>query len=608
MKTIIMLSGIPYRSTRQRPQHMALFFAQQGYRILYLSLTEINSNLTEVHRSGTGDLLDRFFERTDEGIHILKKIEMKIDLNPGFGFDDLLHKLEIYFSPKDVIFIVSFPDWIQYLNKVSNESKIIYDCLDDWESFISDLDLGYTETTIHNERKLASLADLIIVSARSLYVKMARFNDNLYYLPNGVWNADYGSFGDEIPIDIRNIKKPIVFFMGAIAGWVDIDLIKYLADARPEYSFVFVGDEVKVKLPTSSNIHFLGRKKYEDLPLYLKEAKVAIIPFKVNKLTTAVTPLKFYEYLSSSTPVVTTIMPDLIGLPGSKMAWSYEDFLKHLDAYILMDNDQYQLEANRASQTSKRFEWAKLLEPLCSFFDGKDFILLPKSEFINEMINSYRTFQEQEYIQNELITLYNSTGQYQMSCSLFNKHENIEERHYIDYNQLALAYFKQGDVEYSICLLKKYLTSSKNHLFEVYVESIINDENRLIFLELFLLKKCGFIYEALKKSDELYPEWKTNPKFLGLLCGLYMDLGEYDLALHLAIKALDVGEEYTYEEIFDFYSLSFLIKQLSKQKIYDAAENIAISLMKVNQDWEEKTVKILADIYIMRELETVWKA
>lgn len=582
---------------------MARYFAQQGYRILYLSLTEINCNVSGIHRSGSGDVLNRFFDRTDEGVYILKKIGMKIDLNPEFGFDDLLQQLENFFLPKDVIFFVTFPDWIQYLNKISTESKIIYDCIDDWESFISDLDLGYTETTIHNERKLASLADLIIVSARSLYVKMARFNDNLYYLPNGVWNVDYGNLGDmdEIPIDIRNIKKPIVFFMGAIAGWVDIDLIKYLADARPEYSFVFVGDEVKMKLPTSSNIHFLGRKKYEDLPLYLKEAKVAIIPFKVNKLTTAVTPLKFYEYLSSSTPVVTTIMPDLIGLPGSKMAWSYEDFLKHLDTYIMMDNNQYQLEANRASQTSKRFEWAMLLEPLRSFIDGKDFTLIPKNEFINEMINTYRTFQEQVYIQNELITLYNSKGQYQLSCSLFNKHENIEERHNIDYNQLSLAHFKQGDVEYSIYLLKKYLTSSKKHFLRVYVESIINDESRLILLELFLLKLCGFIYEALKKSDELYPEWKTNPKFLGLLCGLYLDLGEYDLAFCLAIEAIDAGEEYAYEEIFDFYSLKFIIKQLTIQKKYDEAENIAISLMKINQDWEEQAVKILADIYFLRE-------
>jgi len=611
MKTIIMLSGVPYRySLKQRPHHMAIYFAQRGYRIVYLGLSEINRNLSELHRNGSGDLLDRFFERTDEGIYILKKIETKIDLHPEFGFDDLLQQLEIYFSPKDVVFIVSFPDWIQYLTKVSNKSKIVYDCLDDWESFVSDLDLGYSEMTIQNERKLASLADLIIVSARSLYVKMAKFNERLYYLPNGVWNADFEKSGDisETPIDIRNIQKPIVFFMGAIAGWVDIDLIKYLADARRDYSFVFVGDEIQVKLPALPNIYFLGRKKYEELPLYLKEARVAIIPFKVNKLTAAVTPLKFYEYLSSSTPVVTTMMPDLIGLHGSRMARNYEDFLDHLDAYVLMDHDQYQLEANRASETSKRFEWAKLLEPLCSFIDGKDFTTLPKSEFLNEMINTYQTFKEQDYIQNELIVLYNSTGQYQLSCSLFNKDENMEERHYIDYSQLSLAYFKQGDIEFSVYLLKKYFSNSKNHFFEVYVDSIINDKNMIIFLELFLLKICGFIYEALKKSDELYPDWKENPKFLGLLCGLYTDLGEYDLAFRYAIEALEVGEGYAYEEIFDFYSLTCLIRQLTIQKNYDAAENIALSLTKVSPKWEEKVIKILADIYFIRESETVWQS
>lgn len=603
MKTIIMLSGVPYRSIKQRPQHMADFFVKRGYHILYLSLSEINCNLSQAYRNGHGNLIDRFFERTEEGIHILKKLEKKYEPNPKYSFSDLLHHLETYFSPKNVIFLVAHPDWVQYLDKVSRENMLIYDCLDNWESFVYELDLGYTETIIQNERKLAGMADLITVSARSLYVKMARYNNNLYYLPNGVWNEHFQNtvHPGQVPDDIRNIKRPIVFFMGGIAGWVDIDLIKYLVDARPEYSFVFVGFEIEAKLPDAPNLHFLGRKNYEELPLYLREAKVAIVPFKVNKLTAAVTPLKFYEYLSASLPVVTTFLPDLIGLPGSKMARTYEEFLKYVDEYVLMDNVQYHWEASQAVQTSKCFEWDNLLRPLCSFIEGENFTLPSKSQFLNKMIDDYQAFRDMELIQNELFALYNMTGQYQMSCSLFEKHVNQKEPRNIDYNQVALAYFKQGEIEYSISLLKKYLEISQYRMLEKYAESIIHDENRVILLELFLLKLCDLTYEALKLSDELYPAWKTNPKFLGLLSGLYMDVGEYDLAFRLSMEALDVIEGYALEEIFDYYSISFIIRELTKLKKYDIAEQIALYLMSVNRDWEDKGVKLLSEIYFMRE-------
>ena len=584
---------------------MAKYFARQGYRTVYLSLTDTSIDINKVHKREVDNCLECFFKRTNEGIYILKEFQRKFERSHvEFGFEDLLQRLENECTPADVAFIVACPDWVDYLTKITNDSKLIYDCLDNWETFITDLDLGYNEITIHHERKLASLADLIIVSSKSLYVKMAPFNDHLYYLPNGVWNADYSKLChiDTVPNDIKNIKKPIVFFMGAIAGWVDIELIRFLAESRPEYSFVFVGTKMQEELPECPNIYYLGKKKYEELPLYLKQAKVAIIPFKVNKLTAAVTPLKFYEYLSSATPVVTTVMPDLIGLQGSKMAQNYEEFLKYLDAYISMDEEQYQLEALRAVQTSKSFDWSILLEPLCSFIDGKDFEVLPKNDFMTEMIKTYQTLQGQDYIKNELITLYNSTGQYQMSCSLFGKDENIEEKDGIDLHQLSLAYFKQGDIEYSIRLLKMYL-NGKDKLLQVYVESISNDENRVIFLELFLLKICGFIYDALRKADELYLMWRTNPKFLGMVCSLYMDVGEYDLAFQYGMEAIDVGEKYGYEEILDFYSLSFLISELCKLKKYDAAESIALSLTDVNEDWEEQIVKILADLYFIREFD-----
>src|SRR5204862_4545887 len=59
-----------------------------------------------------------------------------------------------------------------------------------------------------------------------------------------------------------------------------------------------------------SNIHMLGQKSYQDLPLYAKGFDVAILPFAVNELTLAANPLKLREYLAAGLPVVSSAIPE----------------------------------------------------------------------------------------------------------------------------------------------------------------------------------------------------------------------------------------------------------------------------------------------------------
>src|SRR5690606_25886854 len=151
--------------------------------------------------------------------------------------------------------------------------------------------------------------------------------------------------------------------------------ISFLASNRPLYSFVFVGDTVGCKLPDLDNIYFLGKKKYDELGSYLKNARVAIIPFKETNLTACVTPLKYYEYMSAGIPVVSTMLPDLVHLPGSKIVQDSVEFLSALDYYVYMNNKDYEDTKSLARKTSKEFDWNKLLEPLCNYIDEEQFIL-----------------------------------------------------------------------------------------------------------------------------------------------------------------------------------------------------------------------------------------
>jgi len=95
--------------------------------------------------------------------------------------------------------------------------------------------------------------------------------------------------------------------------WLDFDLLRSLALARPQWSFAFVGpvgrlaDVDKIRLP---NVHLLGRKPYEDVPAYVKGFDVCLNPYLMDETAANCSPLKLYEYLASGRPVVSTDMPE----------------------------------------------------------------------------------------------------------------------------------------------------------------------------------------------------------------------------------------------------------------------------------------------------------
>ena len=108
--------------------------------------------------------------------------------------------------------------------------------------------------------------------------------------------------------------KPIVGYYGAIADWFDLNLVTSLAESRPQYYFVLIGQVHGIdisKLASLPNVNMLGEKNYREIPLYLSHFDVCLIPFVLNKLTKGVDPVKMYEYFSQGKPVVATDMAEL---------------------------------------------------------------------------------------------------------------------------------------------------------------------------------------------------------------------------------------------------------------------------------------------------------
>lgn len=168
-------------------------------------------------------------------------------------------------------------------------------------------------------------------------------------------NAIKENFAEELSISYneverRNLKeRKTVVYSGAIwPEWFDWDIMSYLIEMRPQYDFLMIGAykpssdeddgrnvrEIVAKLKTFDNVSFLGQISHMELIPHLQSSNVSIIPFVVNDVTEACSPLKCFEYLGASLPVVTTALPEIKDYPMVFAAHSKEKFLELLDSLL----------------------------------------------------------------------------------------------------------------------------------------------------------------------------------------------------------------------------------------------------------------------------------
>jgi len=119
------------------------------------------------------------------------------------------------------------------------------------------------------------------------------------------------------PTDLPS-GKPIIGYSGAIAPWIDWELLKLVIEENPELNFVFVGALFQLNifpLKHSRNVFYLGLKPYNELPAYLHHFDVGLIPFLQTAMTKGCNPIKLYEYYAAGIKVLGTPLPELLTIP-----------------------------------------------------------------------------------------------------------------------------------------------------------------------------------------------------------------------------------------------------------------------------------------------------
>jgi glycosyltransferase involved in cell wall biosynthesis len=193
------------------------------------------------------------------------------------------------------------------------ESAIVYDCMDELSQFrFAPPELKTRET------ELLTKADVVFTGGRRLFEAKRQQHANCHFYGCGVDVAHFGQArlpATPIPEDLARLPKPVLGYFGVVDERIDYELLGRLAEANPAWSIAMIGPILKVDeraMPKHPNLHWLGRREYEQLPACAKAFDLCLMPFARNEATEYINPTKSLEYMASGRGIVSSAVPDVV--------------------------------------------------------------------------------------------------------------------------------------------------------------------------------------------------------------------------------------------------------------------------------------------------------
>lgn len=410
-RAVVCFPIIDWEFRKQRPQHLMREFAKAGNHIMYLSTRlygfhhdqavaqDLEPYITKIHLPGNYRLnlyKDTLTERSiDQACRAITK-----------------YLLERAFE--DVVLVCHLPFWYPIAKRLREQRgyPIVYDCMDDHSGFENN-----TDKMLALEHELCEQADLLVTTSQLLFEQKSPTNKNTILIRNAGDVKHFTKDKVETPSEIKDLKKPIIGYFGAISEWFDLESIKLSAKKHPEWSHVLIGHyepQTKEQLDEFSNVTLLGEKEYKTLPEYLYSFDVCTIPFKRIPLTEATNPVKIYEYFASGKPVVSRDLPEVQVF--SDITYLYdtpESFVSQVEKALLEGTNQEKI--NKRKEVSANNTWeirGEALQTAVNRLQGKVAIVIVSYEsldFLRACVESI--LRNTEYQNYEIVIVDNASSE-----------------------------------------------------------------------------------------------------------------------------------------------------------------------------------------------------
>ena len=239
----------------------------------------------------------------------------------------------------------------------------VYDCMDELSAF-----KGAPSRLQDFEKILFQHVNLVFTGGQTLYEAKRNQHPAVYAFPSSIDVTHFGKARtvNDDPEDQASIPHPRLGFFGVIDERFDIELLNSLATSRPDWHFVMIGPVVKIdpdSLPKHPNIHYLGPKKYDQLPEYLAGWDVALLLFARNESTRFISPTKTPEYLAAGKPVISTSIRDVVRPYGElelvRIADQATDFIQAAEEVLQAEPHEKAAWLARVDEFLANISWDK---------------------------------------------------------------------------------------------------------------------------------------------------------------------------------------------------------------------------------------------------------
>ena len=352
---VIVLSHLRWDFVFQRPQHLMTRCAHDN-QVFFWEEPVFDSSTPCVK-----------VKQSPQGVHLLVP-----QLPAGLAEDEqweaqeeLLTNFLAQNAVQDYVLWYYTPLAMHFTRKLKPKA-VVYDCMDELSAF-----RGAPPGLRAAEAELFSRADLVFTGGQSLFRAKQNQHPSVHCFPSSIDREFFSQARHQHaePDDQAAIQHPRLGYCGVIDERMDLELLASVAEARPDWHIVMVGPVVKISesdLPRPHNIHYLGAKQYQQLPLYMAGWDAGLLPFARNESTRFISPTKTPEYLAAGLPVVSTPITDVVDPYGHEglvaIAENPEEFIQQTSAALPARHSAKRLAKADAflSQMSWDLTWSRM--------------------------------------------------------------------------------------------------------------------------------------------------------------------------------------------------------------------------------------------------------
>ena len=219
---------------------------------------------------------------------------------------------------------------------------------------------------------VVKFSNLTVTTAHKLEKSAKIYNKNVKCIPNGV---NLGDFQNRTTSNgpVHNAHEFIVGFVGSFGSRINYEMLIETANLlknEKNIKFLFAGGgdgfeyfNRKINELNLDNVYLLDVIPHSEVPPIISRMDLCIIPFKINRLTDCISPVKLFEYWAMGKPVISTSFYEIKKIAKDKVMFAdNSDELR--DAILTLKNNKnlQKKYANFGLQEVKKYDWKILGE------------------------------------------------------------------------------------------------------------------------------------------------------------------------------------------------------------------------------------------------------